>query len=127
MRGNQAVAQYFPPVRDMFDNLKTCPEKFLLWFHRCGWDYRTKSGKTLWDALCEKYYQGAAEAAAMQTDMAIALGSDRSAAPPRSRGSPGDSGGRRREVARPHPPVFPGVQQASDRADARHRRFSRSG
>ena len=66
MKGNQAVAQYFPPVRDMFDNLKTCPEEFLLWFHRCGWDYRTKSGKPLWDALCEKYHQGAAGAAAMQ-------------------------------------------------------------
>ena len=35
MRGNKAVGQYFPPVRDMFDNLATCPEKFLLWFHRC--------------------------------------------------------------------------------------------
>jgi alpha-glucuronidase len=66
MKGNQAVAQYFPPVRDLFDNLKTCPEEFLLWFHRCGWDYRTKSGKPLWDALCGKYQQGAADAAAMQ-------------------------------------------------------------
>jgi alpha-glucuronidase len=66
MKGNRAVGQYFPPVRDLFDNLKTCPEEFLLWFHRCGWDYRTKSGKPLWDAICEKYDQGAAEAAAMQ-------------------------------------------------------------
>jgi alpha-glucuronidase len=66
MKGNQAVAQYFPPVRDMFDNLKTCPEEFLLWFHRCGWDHEMKSGKTLWTALCEKYHQGAAQAAAMQ-------------------------------------------------------------
>jgi alpha-glucuronidase len=66
MKGNQAVAQYFPPVRDIFDNLKTCPEEFLLWFHRCGWDHEMKSGKTLWTALCEKYHQGAAQAAAMQ-------------------------------------------------------------
>jgi alpha-glucuronidase len=67
MKGNQAVAQYFPPVRDMFDSLETCPEKFLLWFHRCGWDYRLKSGRTLWESLCEKYAQGAAEAAALQS------------------------------------------------------------
>jgi alpha-glucuronidase len=66
MKGNQAVGQYFPPVRDMFDNLETCPEKFLLWFHRCGWDYKLKSGKTLWDGLCEKYHDGAKQAAAMQ-------------------------------------------------------------
>ena len=45
MKGNKAVGQYFPPVRDMFDNLATCPEKFLLWFHRCAWDYKLKSGQ----------------------------------------------------------------------------------
>jgi alpha-glucuronidase len=66
MRGNKAVGQYFPAVRDMFDRLETCPEMFLLWFHRCGWDYKTKSGKTLWVAICEKYHEGARQAAAMQ-------------------------------------------------------------
>jgi alpha-glucuronidase len=67
MKGNKAVGQYFPPVRDMFDDLATCPEAFLLWFHRCSWDYKLKSGKTLWDGLCEKYQEGARQAAAMQT------------------------------------------------------------
>lgn len=65
-RGNRAVEQYFPPVCDEFDDLKTCPEKYLLWFHRCAWDYRMKSGKTLWDELCVKYQQGAAQAAELQ-------------------------------------------------------------
>jgi alpha-glucuronidase len=67
MKGNQAVAQYFPPVRDLFDSLATCPEEFLLWFHRCGWDYTMKSGKTLWDALCDKYHDGARQAAGLQS------------------------------------------------------------
>ena len=67
MKGNKAVGQYFPPVRDMFNNLSTCPEKFLLWFHRCAWDYKLKSGKILWDGICEKYQEGARQAAAMQT------------------------------------------------------------
>jgi alpha-glucuronidase len=66
MRGNQAVAQYAPPVRDLFDNLTTCPEIFLLWFHRCGWDHKMQSGDTLWNALCRKYHDGAEQAAAMQ-------------------------------------------------------------
>jgi alpha-glucuronidase len=66
MKGNQAVGQYFPPVRDRFDSLATCPEEFLLWFHRLPWDYKTKSGKTLWNAICEKYYEGARAADAMQ-------------------------------------------------------------
>jgi alpha-glucuronidase len=67
MKGTQAVAQYFPAVRDRFDNLATCPEEFLLWFHRCGWDYTLKSGQTLWDALCRKYQDGARQAAELQT------------------------------------------------------------
>jgi alpha-glucuronidase len=60
------VGQYFPPVRDTFDNIGTCPEEFLLWFHRCPWRYPTKSGKTLWAALCEKYSDGVRQAEAMQ-------------------------------------------------------------
>jgi alpha-glucuronidase len=67
MKGNKAVGQYAPPVRDMFDSLATCPETLLLWFHRCAWDYKTKSGKTLWDELCGQYQEGARQAAAMQT------------------------------------------------------------
>jgi alpha-glucuronidase len=65
-RGSKAVEQYFPPVCDLFDNLTTCPEKFLLWFHRCSWNYRMKSGKMLWEELCEKYYSGAEQASEMQ-------------------------------------------------------------
>jgi len=65
-RGNRAVEQYFPPVCDEFDDIKTCPEKYLLWFHRCGWDHRMKSGKTLWEELCAKYQQGAAQAVELQ-------------------------------------------------------------
>lgn len=65
-RGNKAVEQYFPPVRDRFDNLGTCPEKFLLWFHRCAWDYKMKSGRTLWQELCHQYYRGAEQAGDLQ-------------------------------------------------------------
>jgi alpha-glucuronidase len=65
-RGDHAVEQYFSEVCDTFDDIARCPEKFLLWFHRCAWDYRMKSGKTLWDELSAKYRQGAEEAAAMQ-------------------------------------------------------------
>jgi alpha-glucuronidase len=66
MRGNKAVAQYFPPARDLFDNLETCPEMFLLWFHRLPWNHKLKSGRTLWQGLCEKYAEGARQALAMQ-------------------------------------------------------------
>jgi alpha-glucuronidase len=74
MKGDQYVGQYFPPVRDMFDSLTTCPEKYLLWFHRCAWDYKLKSGQTLWNGLVAKYYQGTRDATAMQATWASLSG-----------------------------------------------------
>lgn len=56
--GSNATEQYFPPVRDIFNDLDKIPEEFLLWFHHLPWDYRMKSGNTLWDELCFKYYEG---------------------------------------------------------------------
>lgn len=56
--GSDAIAQYFPPVAKKFGNIKTCPEKFLLWFHHVSWKYKMKSGRNLWQELCYKYYSG---------------------------------------------------------------------
>ncbi|MDA3930442.1 MAG: alpha-glucuronidase family glycosyl hydrolase [Prolixibacteraceae bacterium] len=66
--GSNATEQYFPEVRDRFNNVETCPEEFLLWFHHLPWDYKMKSGNSLWNELCEKYYQGAADVQQMQRD-----------------------------------------------------------
>lgn len=66
--GSNATSQYFPEVRDMFDNVETCPEKFLLWFHHVPWDYEMKSGQTFWNEFCEKYYTGADNVQKMQKD-----------------------------------------------------------
>jgi alpha-glucuronidase len=65
-RGDRAVEQYFAPVCDLFDDPRRCPEKYLLWFHRCSWNYRVKSGRTLWEELCARYQGGAKEAAGLQ-------------------------------------------------------------
>jgi alpha-glucuronidase len=56
--GSDAVAQYAPPVRDYFANLETCPSELLLWFHHVPWDYRMKTGRTVWDELCFRYNDG---------------------------------------------------------------------
>jgi alpha-glucuronidase len=56
--GSNALAQYQPAVRQQFENMATCPEAFLLWFHHVPWDYKMHSGKTLWETLCDKYYSG---------------------------------------------------------------------
>jgi alpha-glucuronidase len=64
-RGSGAVDQYFPLLRDRFDNVATCPETLLLWFHRVPWDHKMKSGRTLWDELCFKYNAGFEQAQRM--------------------------------------------------------------
>jgi alpha-glucuronidase len=56
--GSNAVSQYRPPMRERFADLRTCPEKFLLWFHHVPWDYRMHSGRTLWDELALDYQRG---------------------------------------------------------------------
>ncbi len=56
--GSRSVNQYHPPVRDLFANLATCPEKYLVWFHHVPWDYRMRSGRTLWDDLAWHYQRG---------------------------------------------------------------------
>ncbi|ACY47971.1 alpha-glucuronidase family glycosyl hydrolase [Rhodothermus marinus] len=56
--GSNAVAQYFSPLREIFGSLERCPEKYLLWFHHVPWDYRMRSGRTLWEELVDHYYQG---------------------------------------------------------------------
>ncbi|MCB0775905.1 MAG: alpha-glucuronidase [Chitinophagaceae bacterium] len=57
--GSNALAQYFPGARKQWEDLNTCDEKFLLWFHHVPWDHKMKSGRTLWDELCFRYYSGA--------------------------------------------------------------------
>lgn len=64
--GTNATAQYAPEVEKMYDNLETCPEKDLLWFHHVSWDYKLKNGQTLWNGLALKYQEGVNQVAAMQ-------------------------------------------------------------
>ena len=59
-KGTDAVGQYPEPYRNLYDNIKTCPEEYLLWFHHVPWTYKMKSGSTLWQELCMRYNMGVA-------------------------------------------------------------------
>ena len=59
-KGTDAVGQYPEPYRSLYDNIATCPEEYLLWFHHVAWNYKMKSGSTLWQELCMKYNMGVA-------------------------------------------------------------------
>ncbi len=56
--GSDAVAQYFPPLRQEFASLDSCPLHYLLWFHHVGWTQRLRTGRTLWEELLRHYQTG---------------------------------------------------------------------
>ena len=59
--GSGATAQYREPYRSQYENLSTCPERYLLWFHHVPWTYRTLSGRTLWEEMQYRYQRGVSE------------------------------------------------------------------
>lgn len=56
--GTNATSQYRPEMARCYDNIETCPEDLLLWFHRVPWTYRMKDGSTLWESLQYHYNEG---------------------------------------------------------------------
>jgi alpha-glucuronidase len=60
--GSRAIEQYFPEATRQFDN-----EKFLLWFNHVSWDYKMRSGETLWEELCHTYASGVGELKSIQS------------------------------------------------------------
>ena len=59
--GTDATSQYREPYCSLYDDLNTCPERYLLWFHHVPWAYRMKDGNTLWEDLQMHYNRGVAE------------------------------------------------------------------
>lgn len=57
-RGTNATSQYREPYRSLYDNVDTCPEEFLLWFHHLPWNYQLKNGRTLWGEMTYRYNRG---------------------------------------------------------------------
>lgn len=53
--GSNATDQYPDSLRSLYDDISTCPEEYLLWFHHLPWTYKMKSGHTLWEELCLHY------------------------------------------------------------------------
>jgi alpha-glucuronidase len=59
--GTGATQQYNEPYRSQYDKVSTCPEQYLLWFHRVPWTYRMLSGRTLWEEMQYRYARGVKE------------------------------------------------------------------
>jgi alpha-glucuronidase len=66
--GYNTAAQYNSPLKEQFDDIRTTPEEFLLWFHHVPWDWRMKSGRTMWEELQFTYSRGVKGVEAIQKD-----------------------------------------------------------
>lgn len=64
--GSNAIEQYNEPLQTQFSDPDTTPEDYLLWFHYVDWGYEMDSGRTLWEELVHKYYEGVEQVRWMQ-------------------------------------------------------------
>lgn len=60
--GSNNAGQYPEPLRTLYNNMETCPEHLLLWFHHVPWNYTLHNGLSLWDNLCYTYDRGVRQA-----------------------------------------------------------------
>lgn len=65
--GTNALSQYHPEVQQFYGNLSSCPDEFLLWFHRVPWTHQLKSGRNVWQELVFKYDQGISKVTEMKS------------------------------------------------------------
>ena len=73
--GSNALALHAPEFAKFYGDLATCPDEFLLWFHHLPWDYKMRSGRTLWDEIARHYQAGVDSVRAWQTTWASLQGS----------------------------------------------------
>jgi alpha-glucuronidase len=59
--GSGATQQYREPLCSLYDNVNTCPEEYLLWFHRVPWTRRLNSGRTVYEEMQWRYNRGVGE------------------------------------------------------------------
>jgi len=65
--GSNNVSQYPEPLASQYNDIRRCPEKYLLWFHHVGWTQKLTCGETLWNRLCHIYDEGVREAESFYT------------------------------------------------------------
>lgn len=64
-KGTGYAAQYPDGIRAGFEDLASCPERLLLFFHRLPYGYKMSDGRTLIQRVYDDHFQGAEEVDAM--------------------------------------------------------------
>ena len=66
--GTGYAGQYNEPNASMYENIESCPEELLLFFHYIRYDYKLKSGKTLIQHIYDTHFEGVEEVEKMIRD-----------------------------------------------------------
>ncbi len=61
-KGTGYAGQYHGEVARLYENVETCPEELLLFFHYIPYDYRLKSGETLLQYIYNTHFKGVEQA-----------------------------------------------------------------
>jgi alpha-glucuronidase len=56
--GSGFAGQYPAEVAAIYEDLETCPDELLLWFHHVPWTHQLRSGKTVIQHIYDSHYQG---------------------------------------------------------------------
>ncbi|MCB2340528.1 alpha-glucuronidase family glycosyl hydrolase [Clostridium estertheticum] len=56
--GTGYIGEYEPTIADKFENLATCPEELLLFFHNVLYSYKLKTGKTVIQHIYDTHFEG---------------------------------------------------------------------
>ncbi len=65
--GTGYCSQYHEPLASIYENVDTCPEELLLFFHHLPYTYRLKNGKTIIQHIYDTHFLGAEMAAGFLT------------------------------------------------------------
>ncbi|WP_168119622.1 alpha-glucuronidase [Paenibacillus sp. HB172176] len=57
-KGTGYTLQYPESLRRMYDDIESCPEELLLFFHRVRYDYRMKDGRALLQYIYDSRFEG---------------------------------------------------------------------
>lgn len=56
--GTGYTSQYNEPIASMYENIETCPEELLLFFHHVPYTHKLKSGKTIIQHIYDTHFEG---------------------------------------------------------------------
>lgn len=56
--GTGYTAQYGPENSERYENIETCPEELLLFFHNVPYTYKLKTGKTILQHIYDTHFEG---------------------------------------------------------------------